>query len=235
MLKLGTPNLRLSFSGRPSVPHHGGRRPRDRHPRGRRFHVHRARVRRVRIRCARDRHLKDRRPHDRRARIPRPEDILPRDRHPEDRRARIRHHPEDTRLRVRRPDSAHRALHAPILLGLRRLGVLRGMPRVPTRGSLTLLMRVVDQFRLLCCHLSIDCVWWERTEELDICSVPVARGEGCRGIPRRRWDEVSELTLVVNLDRWGIPFSWDGFTETEHHVLISDSMYYEHITPNRQT
>jgi hypothetical protein len=84
--------------------------------------------------------------------------------------------------------------------------MLRGMPRVPTHGSLTLLMRVVDRFRLLCCHLSIDCVWWERIEALDICSVPVARGEGLRWIPPRRWDGVSELTLVVDLNRWVFRF-----------------------------
>ena len=35
MLRLATPNLRLSFSGRPSVHHHGSRRPRDRRSEGR--------------------------------------------------------------------------------------------------------------------------------------------------------------------------------------------------------
>jgi hypothetical protein len=99
-------------------------------------------------------------------------------------------------------------------LGFRRRGVLRGMPRVPIHGSLTLLTRVVDRLRLLRCYLAIDNVWWEGTEALDICTVPVVRGEGLRWIPPRRWDRVSELTLVVDLDRWGIPFSSDGFTET---------------------
>ena len=65
---------------------------------------------------------------------------------------------------------------------------------------LTLLTRVV--FRVPRCHLSIDGVWWERAEGLDVCILPVVRDEGLRWIPRRRWDGVSELTLVVDLDRW---------------------------------
>ena len=68
---------------------------------------------------------------------------------------------------------------------------------------LTLLTRVVDWFRL---RLSIDEQWWER------CTV---RGEGC-WIPRRRWDGVSELALVVDLVIH-FPGS-DGFTKTGHVV-----------------
>ena len=60
MLRLATPNLRLSFSGRSSVHRHGDRRPRvcrhpeDHRPRSRR----RPEDRRVRVR----RHLEDSRP-----------------------------------------------------------------------------------------------------------------------------------------------------------------------------
>jgi hypothetical protein len=89
----------------------------------------------------------------------------------------------------------------------------------------------VDRFRLLRCQLSVDEVWWERTERLDVCTVPVVRDKGCRWIPR---DGVCELVLVVDLDRWvfHIP-GGDGFTDNGHRALIFDSMCYEHITPNR--
>jgi hypothetical protein len=101
---------------------------------------------------------------------------------------------------------------------------------------MTLLTRVVDRFRLLRCQLSVDEVWWERTERLDVCTVPVVRGEGCRWIQPRRWGGVSELAVVVDLDRWGVPFSWwRWFHRSWSSCMISDSMCDEHITPNRQT
>ena len=96
-------------------------------------------------------------------------------------------------------------------LGFRRRGVPRSMPRVPIHGSLTLLTRVVDRFRFLRCQVSVDEVSWEHTERLDVFTAPVVRDEGWWWIPHRRWDRVSELTLVVDLDRWGISFSWRAF------------------------
>lgn len=90
-------------------------------------------------------------------------------------------------------------------------------------------------FRLLRCQLSIDGLWWERAERLDVCTVPVAGGEEWRQrwIPRR-WHGIA---LAVDL---GIPFSGHTFgaiSDSDVPTCVDRDVHYiyvtyEHFPPN---
>jgi hypothetical protein len=91
-------------------------------------------------------------------------------------------------------------------LGLRRRGVEHAMPCVPIHG----LFDVADAYRGSVQALTLPVInrrlMVGTYEGLDVCTVPVVRGEGCRWIQPRRWGGVSELALDLN--RWGVLFSW---------------------------
>lgn len=72
--------------------------------------------------------------------------------------------------------------------------------------SVTLFLSGWIHSRLLCRQLSIDELWWERAEGLDVCTVPITGSEEWwRWIPRYRSHGVFELELVVDLVAY--PFS----------------------------
>lgn len=87
-------------------------------------------------------------------------------------------------------------------VGYRKRGVLRGS--VSLKHNLVVLLAddrlpwVVFFFlpRFLCRQLSVDGLWWERAEGLNVRTVPITGGEALKWIPRCR---VSELELVVDL------------------------------------
>ena len=111
ILRLGTSNLRLSFSGRPSVHHRGSRRPRDRRSEGRCARIcHHLENSHPPVRSRPDgaQYALGAPPDDRRAPVRRRLE----DSRPPVRRARARRHLEDSR------PGAQRALDAPTQLEL---------------------------------------------------------------------------------------------------------------------